>query len=33
VVALDAVFFKLGTYEGKKGPVQAPLFVGKSLRT
>ena len=33
LVGLDAVFFKLGTYEGKKGPVQAPLFVGKSLRT
>jgi len=33
VVALDAIFFKLGTYEGKKGAVQAPLFLGKSLRT
>jgi hypothetical protein len=33
LVGLEAVFFKLGTYEGKKGPVQAPLFVGKSLRT
>jgi hypothetical protein len=32
VVALDAIFFKLGTYEGKKGSVQAPLFLGKSLR-
>jgi hypothetical protein len=33
VVTLDAVFFKLGSYEGKKGPVQAPLFLGKGLRT
>ncbi|RPH49475.1 MAG: hypothetical protein EHM91_03075 [Planctomycetota bacterium] len=33
VVALDAIFFKLGTYEGKNGDVQAPLFLGKSLRT
>jgi hypothetical protein len=33
LVTLDAVFFKLGSYEGKKGPVQAPLFLGKSLRT
>ena len=32
VVALDAVFLKLGTYEGKLGPVQAPLFLGKGLR-
>lgn len=32
VVATEAVFFKLGTYEGKKGVVQAPLFLGKSLR-
>ena len=32
VVTLDAIFFKLGTYEGKKGSVQAPLFLGKSLR-
>jgi hypothetical protein len=32
LVSMDAVFLKLGTYEGKKGPVQAPLFVGKSLR-
>lgn len=31
LVGLNAVFLKLGTYEGKKGPVQAPLFVGKSL--
>jgi len=31
LVGMDAVFLKLGTYEGKKGPVQAPLFVGKSL--
>jgi hypothetical protein len=30
---MEAVFFKLGTYEGKKGPVQAPLFLGKSLHT
>lgn len=33
LVTLDAVFFKLGSYEGKKGPVQAPLFLGKGLRT
>jgi hypothetical protein len=32
LVGLDAVFLKLGTYESKKGLVQAPLFVGKSLR-
>ena len=32
LVGMDAVFFKLGTYEGQKGPVQAPLFLGKSLR-
>jgi hypothetical protein len=31
LVGMDAVFLKLGTYEGKKGPVQAPLFVGKAL--
>jgi hypothetical protein len=33
LVGMEAVFLKLGTYEGKKGSVQAPLFVGKSLRT
>jgi len=33
LVAMDAVFLKLGMYEGKKGPVQAPLFLGKSLHT
>jgi hypothetical protein len=32
VVTMDAVFLKLGTYEGKKGAVQAPLFLGKGLR-
>ena len=32
VVGMEAVFLKLGTYEGKNGSVQAPLFVGKSLR-
>jgi hypothetical protein len=32
MVTMDAVFLKLGTYEGSKGPVQAPFFVGKSLR-
>jgi hypothetical protein len=32
LVAMDAVFLKLGTYEAKKGQVQAPLFVGKTLR-
>jgi len=31
VVGLDAVFLKLGTYEAKKGTVQAPLFLGKGL--
>lgn len=31
LVGIDAVFLKLGTYEAKKGTVQAPLFVGKSL--
>jgi hypothetical protein len=33
LVGMEAVFFKIGTYEGKKGPVQAPLFLGRSLRT
>lgn len=32
LVGMDAVFLKLGMYESKKGSVQAPLFVGKSLR-
>jgi len=32
LVGMDAVFLKLGTYESKKGTVQAPLFVGRSLR-
>jgi len=32
LVGMDAVFLKLGTYESKRGLVQAPLFVGKSLR-
>ena len=32
LVGMDAVFLKLGTYESKRGQVQAPLFVGKSLR-
>lgn len=32
LVAMDAVFLKLGTYEAKKGQVQAPLFVGRGLR-
>lgn len=31
VVGMDAVFLKLGTYEGKKGSVQAPLFLAKGL--
>jgi hypothetical protein len=31
LVGMDAVFLKLGTYESKKGTVQAPLFIGKSL--
>jgi hypothetical protein len=31
LVGMDAVFLKLGMYEGRKGPVQAPLFLGKSL--
>jgi hypothetical protein len=33
VVGMDAVFLKLGTYEGRNGSVQAPLFIAKSLRT
>ena len=33
LVGMEAVFLKLGTYEGRKGSVQAPLFIGKSLRT
>ena len=33
LVGMDAVFLKLGTYESKKGSVQAPLLVGRSLRT
>ena len=33
LVGMDAVFLKLGTYEGRNGSVQAPLFIGKSLRT
>jgi hypothetical protein len=32
LVSMDAVFLKLGTYEAKKGQVQAPLFVGRNLR-
>jgi hypothetical protein len=32
LVGLDGVFLKLGTYESKRGLVQAPLFIGKSLR-
>jgi len=31
-IGTDAVFLKLGTYEGNKGQVQAPFLVGKSLR-
>jgi hypothetical protein len=31
-VGTDAVFLKIGTYEGNKGQVQAPFLVGKSLR-
>jgi len=31
LVGMDGVFLKLGTYESKKGLVQVPLFVGKSL--
>jgi hypothetical protein len=31
LVGLDAVFLKLGTYEAKKGAVQAPLFLGRGL--
>ena len=33
VVGMDAIFLKLGTYEGRNGSIQAPLFLGKSLRT
>jgi hypothetical protein len=32
LVGMDAVFLKLGMYESKRGSVQAPLFVGRSLR-
>lgn len=31
-VAIEPIFLKLGTYEGRNGPVQAPLFLGKGLR-
>jgi len=31
LVGMDAVFLKLGMYESKRGSVQAPLFVGRSL--
>lgn len=32
LVSADAVFLKLGTYEGRTGPVQAPFLVGRSIR-
>jgi hypothetical protein len=32
LVTMDAAFLKLATYDGQRGPVQAPFFVGKSLR-
>ena len=31
-VRIDGVFLKLGTYEGGRGPVQAPFFVGRRLK-
>jgi hypothetical protein len=31
VVRANVVFLKLGTYEGQKGQVQTPFFVGKNL--
>lgn len=32
LVMTDAIFLKLGTYDGQRGPVQAPFLVGKALR-
>ena len=32
VVSVEGVFFKMATYEGARGPVKAPLFLGRSLR-
>jgi hypothetical protein len=32
LVACDAVFYKVATYEGDHGPVQAPLLLGRNLR-
>jgi hypothetical protein len=31
-VLVDAVFYKIGTYEGRKGAVEAPFLIGKSLK-
>jgi len=31
-VLVDAAFYKIGTYEGRKGPVEAPFLIGKSLK-
>jgi hypothetical protein len=31
-VLVDAVFYKIGTYEGRKGDVEAPFLIGKSLK-
>jgi hypothetical protein len=32
LVTVDGIFLKTATYEGKKGPVEAPLIVGKRLQ-
>ncbi|MBI4587060.1 MAG: hypothetical protein HY717_23870 [Planctomycetes bacterium] len=31
-VTVEAVFYKIGTYEGRNGPVQAPFLVGRRLK-
>jgi outer membrane lipoprotein-sorting protein len=33
LVTLEAVFFKIGTYEGRKGPIEAPFLIGQRLRS
>lgn len=30
-ITVEAIFLKLGTYEGRKGAVQAPLLIGRRL--
>ena len=32
LVSTDGVFLKIASYEGRKGSVQAPFFLGRSLR-